>query len=268
MILIDDNFASIVNAVEEGRAVFQNIRKFLTYVLVHNVAELVPFLAFALFKIPLPLTPIQALSIDMATDSLTALGLGVERPDPRDTLQPPRPQSERLLNWPVAWRAYLYLGPIEAGAAMGAYFYVLFQAGWIYGRPLPIDRPIYLTATTACLSGIIVMQIFNVFLCRSPWRSIASTGLFDNKLIIAGVLLEALLAAVFNYTWAGNFLLDTAPVPKTVWLLLIASGVAMLVLQELRKVITRRFSWSKKKIRKGPSAAVTTRTSARPAANP
>ncbi len=239
MILIDDNFASIVNAVEEGRAVFQNIRKFLTYVIAHNVAELVPFLAFALFKIPLPLTPIQALSVDMATDSLTALGLGVERPDPRDMLQPPRPQSERLLNWAVAWRAYLFLGPIEAAIAMGAYFYVLFQAGWIYGQPLPPDSPIYLSATTACLTGIIVVQIFNVFLCRSPWRSVASTGLFDNKLIMAGVLLEALLAAVFNYTWLGNFLLDTAPVPKILWLLLTASGVAMLVLEELRKAITR-----------------------------
>jgi haloacid dehalogenase-like hydrolase len=68
MVLIDDNFASIVSAVEEGRAVFQNIRKFLIYVLVHNVAELVPYLAFALFRIPLPLTPIQALSVDMGTD--------------------------------------------------------------------------------------------------------------------------------------------------------------------------------------------------------
>jgi sodium/potassium-transporting ATPase subunit alpha len=241
MILIDDNFASIVDAVEEGRAVFQNIRRFLTYVLVHNVAELVPFLAFVLFKIPLPLTPIQALSVDMATDSLTALGLGVERPDPRDMLQPPRPQTERLLNWSLAWRAYFFLGPIEAAVAMGAYFYVLLQAGWTYGQTLPPDSPIYLSATTACLSGIIVMQIFNVFLCRSPWRSIASIGLFDNKLIMVGVLLELLLAAMFNYTRLGNFLLDTAPIAKGVWLLLIASGVAMLVLEELRKAIVRRF---------------------------
>jgi sodium/potassium-transporting ATPase subunit alpha len=156
-------------------------------------------------------------------------------------LQPPRPQAERLLNWSVAWRAYFFLGPIEAAAAMGAYFFVLFQAGWTYGQPLPPDSPIYLSATTACLSGIIVMQIFNVFLCRSPWRSIASTGLFDNKLIIAGVLLEAFLAAVFNYTWLGNFLLDTAPVGKTIWFLLIAAGVAMLVLEETRKAIIRRF---------------------------
>ena len=114
MVLLDDNFASIVNAVEEGRAVFQNIRKFLTYVLVHNVAELIPYLGFVLFKIPLALTPIQALSIDMGSDTLTALGLGVERPDPQIMRRPPRPHGERLMNWPLAFRAYLFLGLIEA----------------------------------------------------------------------------------------------------------------------------------------------------------
>jgi calcium-translocating P-type ATPase len=102
MVLLDDNFASIVNAVEEGRAVFQNIRRFLTYVLVHNVAELVPYLAFALFLIPLPLTPIQALAIDMGTDSLTALGLGVEEAHPEAMRQPPRSQNERLMT--CRWR--------------------------------------------------------------------------------------------------------------------------------------------------------------------
>lgn len=134
MVLLDDNFASIVNAVEEGRAVFQNIRKFLTYVLVHNVAELVPYLAFALFQIPLPLTPIQALSIDMGTNSLTALGLGVERPDPQVMRQPPRSPSARLLNLPLALRAYFFLGVLEATAAMAAFFFVLHGAGWTYGR--------------------------------------------------------------------------------------------------------------------------------------
>jgi len=240
MILIDDNFASIVNAVEEGRAVFQNIRKFLTYVLVHNVAELVPFLAFVLFRIPLPLTPIQALSVDMATDSLTALGLGVERSDPQDMREPPRSQSEKLLNRSVAWRAYLFLGPIEAAAAMGAYFFVLYRGGWSYGQSLTDHDALYLSATTACLSGIIVMQIFNVFLCRSSWRSIMSTGLFDNRLIVLGVMLEIFLAGVINYTWLGNFLLDAAPVPSALWGLLIVSGIVMLVLEEFRKAIWRR----------------------------
>jgi len=240
MVLMDDNFASIVSAIEEGRAVFQNIRKFLTYVLVHNVAELVPYLAFALFKIPLPLTPIQALSVDMGTDSLTALGLGVERPYPQDMRLPPRPQTEKLLSWSLASRAYLFLGPIEAAAAMGAFFFVLLGGGWSYGQSLSANGTLYLRATTACLSAIIVMQIVNVFLCRSSVRSVFSTGLFGNRLIVWGVVLEIVLALAINYTSVGNWLLDTAPVPGKLWLLLIASGAGMLALEELRKWIARK----------------------------
>ena len=172
MVLLDDNFASIVNAIEEGRAVYENIRKFLTYVLVHNVAELVPYLGFVLFKIPLALTPIQALAIDMGTDSLTALGLGVERPAPRVMQRPPRPRDERLMNWPLALRAYLFLGPLEAAAAMAAFFFVLNTAGWTYGEDLSPHDPLYLQATSACLTAIIVLQIVNVFLCRSASRSL------------------------------------------------------------------------------------------------
>jgi sodium/potassium-transporting ATPase subunit alpha len=240
MVLADDNFASIVNAVEEGRAVFQNIRKFLTYVLVHNVAELVPYLAFALFQIPLPLTPIQVLFVDMGTDSLTALGLGVERPDPQGMHLPPRPQNERLLNLPLALRAYLFLGLIEAAAAMAAFFFVLLGGGWRYGQSLAANDPLYLRATTACLSAIIVMQIVNVFLCRSSVRSVFSAGLFDNRLIAWGVALEIVLAVMINYTPVGNWLLDTARVPGELWLLLIASGAGMLALEELRKWIARK----------------------------
>ena len=167
MVLLDDNFASIVNAVEEGRAVFSNIRKFLTYILAHNVPELVPYLAFSLFSIPLALTPIQILSIDMGTDSLTALGLGVEKPDPQMMQRPPRSQHQRLFDWPLALRAYLFLGAIEAAIAMAAFFFVLHGGGWRYGQALAPSDPLYLRATTACFSAIIVMQIVNVFLCRS-----------------------------------------------------------------------------------------------------
>jgi magnesium-transporting ATPase (P-type) len=240
MVLLDDNFASIVSAVEEGRAVFQNIRKFLTYVLVHNVAQLVPYLAFALFRIPLPLTPIQALAVDMGTDSLTALGLGVEAPDPQAMRRPPRLQRERLLNLPLALRAYLFLGVIEATAAMAGFFFVLKGAGWAYGEILPPDDPVYLSATTACLSAIVVMQIINVFLCRSAVRSVFSTGIFDNRLIICGVILEIALILLIAYTPWGNFLLGTAPVPTELWLFLVPFAAGMFGLEELRKWLVRR----------------------------
>jgi len=240
MVLLDDNFASIVNAVEEGRAVFQNIRKFLTYVLVHNVAELIPYLGFLLFKIPLALTPIQALSIDMGSDTLAALGLGVERPDPQIMRRPPRPHGERLMNWPLAFRAYLFLGLIEGTAAMAAFFFVLFGAGWKYGQNLAVHDPVYLQATTACLSTIIVLQIVNVFLCRSATRSAFATGLRGNALIILGVISEIVILLLINYTPWGNALLGTAAIGEEVWSFVIPFAAGMFILEELRKWFARK----------------------------
>ena len=240
MVLLDDNFASIVNAVEEGRAVFQNIRKFLTYVLVHNVAELVPYLAFVLFKIPLALTPIQILLIDMGTDSLTALGLGVEKPDPQGMRLPSRLQSEPLLNQSVALRAYLFLGPIEAVAAMAAFFLVLINGGWSYGQQLAWNDLLYMQATTACLSAIILVQVVNVFLCRSAVRSVFSLRPFENPLIVWGVAFEIALLVAANYWAFANFVLGTHPVPAEVWLLIAPFAVGFLGLEELRKALVRK----------------------------
>jgi magnesium-transporting ATPase (P-type) len=204
------------------------------------VAELIPYLCFLLFRIPLALTPVQALSIDMGSDTLTALGLGAERPDPQIMRRPPRPQGERLLNWPLAFRAYLFLGLIEAAGAMAAFFFVLYVSGWTYGQSLAARNPVYLQATSACLSAIIVMQIVNVFLCRSATRSLRSTGLLGNRLILIGVLTEiAVLLLTCNTRW-GNALLGTAPVRGTVWAVILSAALGMCMLEELRKWLARR----------------------------
>ncbi|MEA3209899.1 MAG: sodium/potassium-transporting ATPase subunit alpha, partial [Chthoniobacter sp.] len=183
MVLLDDNFASIVAAIEEGRAVFANIRNFLTYILTSNVPELIPYLAFVVLRIPLPLTVIQILAVDLGTDMLPALGLGAEKPAPDIMKAPPRPRADRLLNWPLLARAYLFLGLLQAAAAMSAYWFILRRGGWHFGQQLAAHDPLYLQATTACLSAIVVMQIANVFLCRSERRSAFAFGLFSNKLI-------------------------------------------------------------------------------------
>ena len=242
MVLLDDNFASIVDAVEEGRAVFDNIRKFLTYILAHNVPELVPYLAFSLFAVPLALTPIQILSIDMGTDSLTALGLGVEKPDPRIMQRPPRAQYQRLFDWPLALRAYLFLGAIESTIAMAAFFFVLRKAGWHYGQLLPLNSPTYLQATTACLSAIVVLQIINVFLCRSPAASLFSTGIRGNSLIAWGVIVEIGVILAIDYTSWGNRIFGTSPLRLGAWLFVIPFALGMLLLEELRKSIIRKRS--------------------------
>lgn len=241
MVLLDDNFASIVNAIEEGRAVFSNIRKFLTYILAHNVPELIPYLVFSLFKIPLALTPIQILSIDMGTDSLTALGLGVESPNPRVMQLPPRSPRDRLFDWPLALRAYLFLGMIEAAIAMAAFFLVLHGAGWRYGQPLAAHDLLYLQSTTTCLSAIVVLQITNVFLCRSDRRSIFSTGILGNRLIVWGVVLEVALVLLIDYTTWGNIIFGTAPIEMRVWLFVIPLAIGMAVLEELRKWLVRKW---------------------------
>ena len=239
MVLMDDNFASIVAAIEEGRAVFDNIRKFLTYILTSNIPELIPYLAFALFKIPLPLTIIQILAVDLGTDMLPALGLGAEKPDPRIMQRPPRPRQERLLNVPLILHAYLFLGMLEAAAAMAAFFYVLQSAGWQYGQMLSHDDPLYLQATTACLSAIIVMQVVNVFLCRSDRNSVFSRNFFSNKLVLWGIAAEIILILLVDYTPWGNLIFGTAPIASEVWLFIIPFALGMVMLEELRKWVVR-----------------------------
>lgn len=241
MILLDDNFASIVAAIEEGRSVFENIRKFLTYILTSNIPEIVPYLSFVLFKIPLPLTVIQILAVDLGTDMLPALGLGVEAPDPALMSRPPRLRKERLINWRLLIRAYLFLGIIEAGAAMAAYFFVLHQGGWHYGDMLSRHNLLYLQATTACLTAIIMMQVVNVFICKRYQHGILQTSIWNNPLILYGVLLEIALILVIDYTPWGNRLFATAPLDKEVWLFVMPFAFGLLLLEEARKWLVRRF---------------------------
>ena len=156
LVLLDDNFASIVNAVEEGRTVFENIRKFLTYILTSNVPELVPYLAFAFARVPLALTVIQILAVDLGTDMVPALGLGAEPPDSRVMQRPPRSRQDRLLTPGLLVRAYLFLGSFEAVAAMAAFFFVLAATGWHWGQELSVTDMRYRQATTACLTAIVL----------------------------------------------------------------------------------------------------------------
>ncbi len=237
MILLDDNFASIIAAIEEGRAVYENIRKFLAYILTSNIPEVVPYLAFALLKIPLPLTIIQILSIDLGTNMLPALGLGSAKPEPGIMSRPPRSRKERLIDWRLLVRAYLFLGMLEAIVSMAAYFFVLHTGGWHWGQDLNARDPLYLQATTACLSAIIVMQIVNVFLCKTPGRSVFNVKMFDNPIILWGIVVEIALILSIDYTDWGNRIFGTLPIAQDVWLFILPFALLMLMLEELRKLL-------------------------------
>jgi magnesium-transporting ATPase (P-type) len=242
IILLDDNFASIVDAIEEGRAVFDNIRKFLTYILTSNIPELVPYLAFVLFRIPLPLTIIQILAVDLGTDMLPALALGAEKPDPAVMRRPPRRRAEPLLSRGLLARSYLFLGVLEAAAAMAVFWLVLEGAGWRYGEVLAKTDPLYLQATTACLATIVVMQVMNLFLCRHPLKSTLTTRFATNRMIWVGIAAEVAVILAIVYTPAGNWLFGAAPLEAGVWLLMLPGALLMLGAEEVRKFVARRGS--------------------------
>ncbi|MGQ9687861.1 MAG: cation-translocating P-type ATPase [Desulfobaccales bacterium] len=239
MVLLDDNFATIVNAIEEGRGVFDNIRKFVSYIFASNIPEIIPYIAFVLFRIPLPLTIMQILAVDLGTDMLPALGLGAERPSAEVMKRPPRSAKEKLLYPGLLARANLFLGPIEAAAGLSGFFLVLYGGGWQWGEMLAGSEPLYLKATTACLAGIIVTQIANVFACRSFTESVFSLGVFSNRLILVGIAAEILLGLFIVYHPWGQRIFGTGPLAPEIWLLLAPFAVGLLLAEELRKFIVR-----------------------------
>jgi sodium/potassium-transporting ATPase subunit alpha len=240
MILLDDNFATIVNAIEEGRAIYDNIRKFISYIFSSNIPEIVPYLAYVLLRIPLPLTIMQILAVDLGTDMLPALALGAERPSPGVMKMPPRSPKERLLTLPLLTRAYLFLGPIEAAAGLFGFFYILNTGGWQWGQMLASNNVLYLQATTACLTAIIVTQIANVFACRSSKESVFSLGFFTNRLIFGGIAFEILLQLFIVCHPFGNKIFSTHPISFNTWLILIPFAFLLFSAEELRKFIVRR----------------------------
>jgi magnesium-transporting ATPase (P-type) len=195
LVLLDDHFGTIVVAVEMGRATFANIRRFLTYHLTDNVAELTPFVIWALSagQIPLALTVLQILALDIGTDLLPALALGAERPNPRTMRGPARTGS--LIDKSVLRRAFGVLGPAEAFAAMTAFVLVLLAGGWVLGEPA--DAAVLMTASGTAFAAVVIGQMANAFACRSATRTVVRGGLRGNRLLVYAVVFELVILGVF-----------------------------------------------------------------------
>ena len=154
--------------------------------------------------------------------------------------RPPRRRHQRLVDWFLLARVYLFLGLLEATAAMAAFFFVLHAGGWRYGETLPAHAPLYLQATTACLSAIIVIQVMNLWLCRSERDSLWHTGFGGNRLLLWGIGAELALILAIVYTPWGNRLFGTAPIALETWLFMLPFAAGMLLLEETRKALRRR----------------------------
>jgi magnesium-transporting ATPase (P-type) len=240
MVLTDDNFAAIVSAIELGRGVYDNVRKFLTYVLTHNVPEAAAFVAFALLRIPLPLTVLQVLAIDLGTDILPALALGMEPPEAGIMKQPPRSRSERLLDRATIMRVYLWLGPLESVLVLGGYLFAMWSGGWRPGAPMPAAGPTYLAATTMSLAGIVACQSGNVLSCRSPTQPVWRMGIATNRTALAGIAVGLGLLLILIHVPALARLFDLEPLGLRQWIVLACFGPLLIAFEEVRKAIGRR----------------------------
>ena len=252
IVLLDDNFATLVSAVEQGRSVYQNIRKFMTYIFASNVAEIVPFLLMVILKIPPALVVLQILAIDLGTDMIPALALGAEPAEPGTMSLPPRPKSKRLLDRSLLTRAYGFLGPLEAIAGMMVFFAVWGQQGYslsdvqavspaiLAHQADPTVMSIYQQATTLTLAAIVACQDGNVFACRSERTSIFRIGFFSNKLIWLGIASEWMLILSIIYVSPLEKIFSTAPLELSQWLILLMWPPLLLGAEELRKFIIRR----------------------------
>lgn len=242
MILTDDNFASIVNAIEEGRAVYANIKKFTTYIFTSNTPEAVPFILFAFSggRIPLALNVMHVLSIDLGTDIMPALALGSELPEPGVMDRPPRSLKEHVITRSLLARAYLLLGPVQSLATMAAFYYLYWHQGyqgqWLN---LPDSGTIYQAATAMALAAVVTTQIGNLFAQRSERISAFRLPLFNNRLIWLGIATELTLIAAIVYVPAFQHFIGTAAFPLSYWPFLFACIPSVLLVDELRKAVLR-----------------------------
>ena len=233
IVLLDDSFASIVKAVESGRAIFDNIRRFIAYVFAHNWAELSTYILYGLFGIPLPLLPMQVLAIDLGIDVLPSLALGLEPPESGTMTRPPTSRKERLFN-PSTLLKSLVLGGFASVVAMGACIGTWVAGGWTWGQKLSYTDPLYLKGTTMTFAGIVVAQIGSILLLRARRPSIPK-GLVSSRWILLGIAGQLAAASAIIYVPLLQQIFGTVGLGLTEWGFLLAIPIAIaMLLQTIR----------------------------------
>jgi magnesium-transporting ATPase (P-type) len=246
MVLSDDNFATVVAAVEAGRRVYDNVRKFIVYIFAHATPEVVPFLVFAFGGglIPLPLTVLQILAFDVGSETLPSLALGRDPAEPGIMTRPPRPADEGVIRGPMLVRAWLFLGVLIAALELAGFFYVLKGAGWHPGAPVGPGHPLhhaYLQATTMSFVGLMAGQIGTAFAVRTRRESLRSIGVFSNPYLIAAIAGVIAFAGLFVYVPALQSLIGTAALPLKDVLFLVPYPFIVWGADELRRWLLRHW---------------------------
>ncbi len=245
MVLLDDNFASIVNGTEVGRSVFDNLRKFIVYVFSHNWAELVTFVVFVLFLTPstLPLTVVGILSIDLGMEIPPSLALTLEPPEPGIMDRPPRAKGTRLFDLATLTRSF-YIGTMIGLVALFWCFSLWSQAGWRLGDPTwpstAGQQQAYLMGTTAVIAGIMAGQLGTLIATRTNVASAFALSPLRNRWLLPGIAAELAILLGIVYLPFLQTVFATASFPASTWLELYAFVPVIVAFEETRKYVVRR----------------------------
>ncbi|XP_053125643.1 potassium-transporting ATPase alpha chain 2 isoform X2 [Hemicordylus capensis] len=270
MVLLDDNFASIVTGVEEGRLIFDNLKKTIAYTLTKNIAELCPFLIFIMTSIPLPIGTITILFIDLGTDIIPSISLAYEKAESDIMKRKPRHKKrDRLVNQQLAVYSYLQIGIIQALGGFLTYFTVYAEQGWLpyslldirlrwenpavddledsYGQQWTYDQRMILQwhGATAFFVSITIQQVADLIIRKTRRNSIFQQGLFRNKVIWLGIFSQIAIALILSYGFGSAHILNFAAIRVQYWFVAMPYAILIWVYDEIRKLLIRRYpgSW-------------------------
>ncbi len=242
VILMRDDFSSIVTAIGEGRSIFANIRKSITYIFASNIPEILPFFLTAIFKIPLVLTVAQVIAIDFVTDLFPALGLCSEKPEPDVMLCPPRRKDQLLVDRPLLLQSFLRTGGTEFFLCFLLFVSVYWDSGNLLFDSLnrkfvfmQSNEQVYLTAVTMYYAGVVFVQFGNAFVCRTEKNNVKKIGLFSNPHLIFAIVLSSLFLMMTIYFTPVKIIFQHVSLPFVYWLRISLLVPVFYLIERIRK---------------------------------
>ena len=236
VVLTDNSFASIARAVREGRKIYDNLKKFSWFIFSCNTGELFTVFSAILLGIPMPLSAILILCVDLGTDILPVFALGVDHAEPNIMQRPPKDPRSHIMNAGFI-KHFLSTGIFIGILVMLLYWFELYQGGWRWGETLSATDPPYLKASTVAFATLVIIQLFNVFNARSARFSIFKLGLFSNLYIWGAIFLSSFLVIGIVYLPVLQKILHTTALSGQEWLKILACTLMVLVWEEGRKMI-------------------------------
>ena len=241
MILLDDNFASIVRVVREGRTIYQNLRKFVYYVFTSNASEFLTVVMGVLLGLPAPITAVQILAIDLGTDIFPSFSLSAEKPEPGIMRRRPFVPAAKVLTAAGFWRL-MRVGLLMATGAIAAFLVTMLAGGWEFGKEIDVSSVLYAKSTTAAYAVLALSQMANLLAARSETISVFKLGFFSNRAAIYAICASVGILAAFIYVPQISGLLGLYPIGPREWLFAGGVTVAVFLYEEARKANGKEFS--------------------------